>query len=654
MCGLTGFLGGDKTNFKKNSQQLKCMTDEIMHRGPDDEGFWIDEDYKVAIGHRRLSILDLSSAGHQPMHSTSGQYIIAFNGEIYNHLELRVRLNDESNSVIEWNGHSDTETLLLCFEVWGVDVTLQAIKGMFVIALYDTKHNSLYLIRDRMGEKPLYYGWSGNTFLFGSELKSLKAFQGFSAEIDRNALALFLKYDYVPSPFSIYKGISKLSQGSYIKISMVNDVWSQECVSSPNYYWSMNEVAKSGKGVNKFHGSDQDAIQKLDDLLYKSVKQQMISDVPLGAFLSGGIDSSVVVALMQKHSDRKVKTFTIGFNEKNYNEAEYAKKVALHLGTDHTELYITPVQALDVISRLSKIYDEPFADSSQIPTFLVSEMAKQHVTVSLSGDGGDELFGGYNRYFMANRIWKKIEKIPFTIRKLISRGITFLSPKAWDFLINSTYKFLPSSLRMSHPADKIYKLSRILTLKNIDEVYESLVSHWDNSFEVVIGSKKEANELDKDVDFLNPEDGMMFLDSITYLPDDILVKVDRTAMSVSLETRAPFLDKDVVEFAWQLPFNMKIRDSQGKWVLRKVLDKYVPKELIDRPKMGFGVPIDSWLRDPLRDWAEDLLSEKRLKDDGYFHVESIREKWNEHLSGHRNWQYHLWSVLMFQMWLDDQ
>jgi asparagine synthase (glutamine-hydrolysing) len=654
MCGLTGFLGGDKINFKKISQQLKCMTDEIIHRGPDDEGFWIDENYRVAIGHRRLSVLDLSSAGHQPMHSTSGQYIIAFNGEIYNHLELRVRLDNESKSAIEWNGHSDTETLLLCFEIWGVDATLQAIKGMFVIALYDTKHNSLYLIRDRMGEKPLYYGWSGDTFLFGSELKALKAFQGFSGEVDRNALALFLKYDYVPSPFSIYKGISKLSQGSYIKISMVNDGWSQECVSSPNYYWSMSEVAKSGKGVNKFHGSEKDAIQELDNLLSRSIKQQMLSDVPLGAFLSGGIDSSIVAALMQKQSKNKIKTFTIGFNEKNYNEAEYAKEVALHLGTDHTELYVSPEQAIDIISRLPKVYDEPFADSSQIPTFLVSEMAKQHVTVALSGDGGDELFGGYNRYFMANRIWKKIEKIPFTIRKLISRGITFLSPKVWDSLINSVFKFLPSGFRMSHPGDKIYKLSKILLSDNIYNVYDGLVSHWDNSFEVVIGCKEKTSKPDQDTYFSHPEDEMMLLDSTTYLPDDILVKVDRAAMSVSLETRAPFLDKNVVEFAWQLPFNMKIRDSQGKWILKKILDQYVPRELVDRPKMGFGVPIDSWLRDPLRDWAEDLLSEQRLKDDGYFHVESIREKWNEHLSGHRNWQYHLWSVLMFQMWLDDQ
>jgi len=580
--------------------------------------------------------------------------VIAFNGEIYNHLSLRETLDSVSDNVIEWIGHSDTETLLSCFETWGIDSTLEKISGMFSIALYDNEHESLYLIRDRMGEKPLYYGWSGDVFLFSSELKPLKKFHGFSGEIDRNVLALFLKYDYVPSPYSIYKGIKKLPQGSYVKISMVNNSWSRENIQGPNYYWSMNDIVQSGKGTKRFKGSEKDAIQKLDDLLSKSIKQQMISDVPLGAFLSGGIDSSVVASLMQKQSKNKIKTFTIGFKEKQYNEAEYAKKVALHLGTDHTELYITPEQAIDVISRLPKIYDEPFADSSQIPTFLVSEMTRQHVTVSLSGDGGDELFGGYSRYFMANRAWIKIEKIPLTIRKLVSKGITLLSPNTWDCLINNAFKILPSSFMMSHPGDKIYKLSRMLTSNNIYDVYDGLVSHWNNSFEVVIGSKKRTNKVNKNIDFLHPENEMMFLDSITYLPDDILVKVDRAAMSVSLETRAPFLDKNVVEFAWQLPFNMKIRNSQGKWILRKVLDRYVPNELVDRPKMGFGVPIDSWLRGPLREWAEDLLSEKRLKDDGYFHVEAIRKKWDEHLSGYRNWQYHLWSVLMFQMWLDSQ
>ena len=586
MCGLVGFLYNKDAVDSEISSQLLSMTKSISHRGPDDDGFWIDEKSRVALGHRRLSVLDLSSAGHQPMHSKSGRYVIAFNGEIYNHLNLRKTLDSVSDNVIEWIGHSDTETLLSCFETWGIDATLEKISGMFSIALYDTEHDCLYLIRDRMGEKPLYYGWSGDVFLFSSELKPLKKFHGFSGEIDRNVLALFLKYDYVPSPYSIYKGIKKLPQGSYVKISMANNSWSRKYIQGPNYYWSMSDIAQSGKGAKRFEGSDKDAIQKLDDLLSKSIKQQMISDVPLGAFLSGGVDSSVVASLMQKQSNKKIKTFTIGFKEKQYNEAEYAKKVAQHLGTDHTELYITPEQAIDVISRLPKIYDEPFADSSQIPTFLVSEMTKQHVTVSLSGDGGDELFGGYNRYFMANRAWTKIQKIPLTIRKLISQGITLLSPNTWDCLINSAFKILPSSFKMSHPGDKIYKLSRMLTSSNIYDVYDGLVSHWSNSFEVVIDSKKRTNKVNKNIDFLHPEDEMMFLDSITYLPDDILVKVDRAAMSVSLETRAPFLDKNIVEFAWQLPFNMKIRNSQGKWILRKVLDRYVPNELVDRPKMG--------------------------------------------------------------------
>ncbi len=603
MCGLTGFLWNLQTKCNNIDEQLKRMTDSITHRGPDDEGFWIDKDFKVAVGHRRLSVLDLSSTGHQPMRSTSGQYIIAFNGEIYNHLELRIRLNNDSSGTIKWTGSSDTETLLSCFEIWGIDKTLQEISGMFAIVLYDTKGRSLYLIRDRMGEKPLYYGWGGDSFLFGSELKSLKAFQGFSGEIDRDALALFLKYDYIPSPYSIYKDVSKLPQGSYIKVDMINNVWNKKGVSNPVYYWSMNDVSNSGKNDNKFNGNEEDAIQELDDLLSKSIKQQMLSDVPLGAFLSGGIDSSVVVALMQKQSNKKIKTFTIGFNEKHYNEAEYAKEVALHLGTEHTELYISPEQAIDVISHLPKVYDEPFADSSQIPTLLVSKMAKQHVTVSLSGDGGDELFGGYNRYLMANKIWKKIEKIPFFIRKLASKGITLLPPKAWDFLTNGAFKLLPKSFSVTHPGDKIYKLSKILLSDNIYNVYDGLVSHWDNSFEVVIDCKKKARNTGKNISFTHSEEEMMLLDSITYLPDDILHKVDRAAMSVSLETRAPLLDKDVVEFSWRLPFNMKIRNSQGKWILREVLDRFVPKELIDRPKMDFGVPIDSWLRGPLREWA---------------------------------------------------
>lgn len=653
MCGLAGFLWTSKETVIEINRKLKSMTDVIKHRGPDDEGFWIDEKDRVAFGHRRLSILDLSAAGHQPMHSLSKRFTVVFNGEIYNHPELRDKLESESKKKIYWQGHSDTETLLYCFDFWGVDLTLKNISGMFAMALYDSSTQSMYLVRDRMGEKPLYYGWNSNKFIFASELKSIKAFDGVSTEVDREALALYLKYDYVPSPFSIYKGFKKLPQGSYLKLDRKDNEWVKDSEVIIKY-WSMKNIAKSGKADQFIHSSEQDVIDKLDLLLSKSIKEQMISDVPLGAFLSGGIDSSLIVALMQKQSNRKIKTFTIGFDEKNYNEAEYAKSVARHLGTDHTELYISPEQAIDVISQIPYIYDEPFADSSQIPTFLVSKMAKQHVTVSLSGDGGDELFGGYNRYFMANKLWKKIHRVPLSIRKIITLLISLISPQNWDYLINLIFKFLPKKYRVAHPGDKIYKLSKILTSKNMFDVYDKLVSHWNDPNKVVINSTKINNPAPKATELLTPEEEMMLKDSTSYLPDDILAKVDRASMSVSLEARAPFLDRDVVQFAWTLPFNMKIRNSKGKWILRKVLNKYVPNELIDRPKMGFGVPIDEWLRGPLQQWAENLLSEKRLKDDGYFNVDLVRKKWLEHLSGSQNWQYHLWSILMFQIWLDNE
>ena len=654
MCGLAGFLWSHDGDSKDISGQLKLMTDAIRHRGPDDEGFWSDLESKVAFGHRRLSALDLSLAGHQPMRSLSGRFVIAFNGEIYNHLDLRLELEKGLKQIISWNGSTDTETLLYCFELWGIDTTLTKLVGMFAIALYDTQKNSLYLIRDRMGEKPLYYGWISNNFVFGSELKSIKTFKGFPAEVNRDALALYLKYDYVPSPYSIYKGINKLSQGSYLKLTMGANGWNRNSNIDITNYWSMSDIAKSGKMKNKYIGSEEEAIERLDNLLSKKIKEQMIADVPLGAFLSGGIDSSLIVALMQKQSNRKVKTFTIGFSEKNYNEAEYAKEVAIHLGTDHEELYITPKEAMGVISKLPKIYDEPFADSSQIPTFLVSEMARKHVTVSLSGDGGDELFGGYNRYFMAHSLWKKFEKVPLIVRNSIAFIMILISPRIWNYCMNFIFKFLPKSYRLSNPADKIYKLSRMLKANNISEVYDVLVSHWENPTKAVLNSSIKTAKKEKNNSFLRPVDQMMYKDSVTYLPDDILVKVDRASMAVSLETRAPFLDKDIVEFAWKLPFTMKIKGSTGKWVLRKILDKYVPNELINRPKMGFGVPIDAWLRGPLNEWAENLLSEKRLLDDGYFNVDLIRQKWYEHLSGEQNWQYHLWSVLMFQIWLDEE
>jgi len=645
MCGLTGFIWNSDSKISHVARSLDLMTDAINHRGPDSEGSWINEKDCISFGHKRLSVLDLTSAGSQPMFSNSKRYIIVFNGEIYNHNTLRDLLNKE----IVWNGHSDTETLLACFEHWGVDKTLENLVGMYAIALYDSVEKALYLVRDRMGEKPLYYGWNNSVFLFGSELKAIKSFPGFKGVVDRSALSLYLKYDYVPAPFSIYKGIKKLPQGSYIKIKMNSGRWDSKQILDPIEYWSLRDVALSGQSNVSKKSNEHRLIDKLDDVLSKSIEQQMISDVPLGVFLSGGVDSSLVASLMQKNSMDKIQTYTVGFNERSYNEAEYAKKVALHLGTEHTELYISPEQAINVIPKLPLIYDEPFADSSQIPTFLVSEMAKKHVTVAISGDGGDELFGGYNRYTMACKIWKYVEKTPFFVRKALSKGITSVSPRIWESLGSS----IPQRLNITHPGDKAYKFADILLASEIGDVYNRLVSHWENSCDIVIG----CNNINKPIyesHFTNDEHNMMFLDSVTYLPDDILTKVDRASMASSLETRAPFLSHKVVEFAWNLPLDIKIRDSKGKWIVRKVLDKYVPNKLIDRPKMGFGIPIDSWLRGPLKDWAESLLDESRLKSEGFFHPEPIRKIWAEHLSEQRNWHHHLWSILMFQAWLEQQ
>lgn len=643
MCGFSGFLDASSILPATNWQaMLERMGDAITHRGPDDKGVWLDVNAGVGLTHRRLSILDLSPTGHQPMASDSGRYVIAFNGEIYNHLDLRLKLGERA-----WRGHSDTETLLAAFEIWGIEQTLQRTVGMFGIALWDRNTRILTLARDRLGEKPLYYGWQEGVFLFGSELKALKQHPSFAGEIDRNSLALYLSYCYIPTPRSIYRGIHKLTPGTFLQVG-VDD----RKLPEPVKFWSLKDVAERGQS-EPFQGDDAEAVSALEGKLLDAVQLQQIADVPLGAFLSGGIDSSAIVALMQAQSTRPVRTFTIGFQEAGYNEAEHAKAVAHHLGTDHTELYVTSVEAQAVIPRLASLYDEPFADSSQIPTFLVSKMAREHVTVSLSGDAGDELFGGYNRYIWAT----KISQRPKILRKMLAEGLTALSPSAWNSLCSAMAPVLPKSMRFALPGDKAHKLAGILGSESQEAIYHGLVSVWPASAGVVLGSGKPATLLDTPASWATLaefEHRMMYLDAMSYLPDDILVKVDRAAMGVSLETRVPFLDHRVVEFAWQLPLSLKIRQGQGKWILRQVLYKYVPKELIERPKMGFGVPIDSWLRGPLRDWAEVLLNEARLKHEGFFDPAPIRQKWGEHLSGERNWHYQLWPVLMFQSWLEIQ
>jgi len=648
MCGLAGFFRPGGVTQEAQAQARR-MADQIVARGPDDAGVWADEPAGIVLAHRRLSIVDLSPAGHQPMASGSGRYVIAFNGEIYNHARLREDLS-RAGQAPAWRGHSDTETLLAGFDTWGVEATVRLAVGMFAFAVWDRQTRTLTLGRDRLGEKPLYYGWQAGALLFGSELKALKAHPAFAAAIDRNALALLMRHNAIPAPYSIYQGISKLPPGTLLTLS------SGSRDAQPQPYWDARQVVAQGL-AQPFTGSPGEAVAALDQLLRQAVRQQMMADVPLGAFLSGGVDSSAVVALMQSQSNLPVRTFTIGFHEAGYNEAEHAKAVARHLGTDHTELYVTAQQAMDVIPRLPSLYCEPFADASQIPTFLVSQLARQHVTVSLSGDGGDELFGGYDRYLLGQRLWGQVSRMPASVRKMLARGVMALPPGRWNQLVGPLRRVLPRAWAQSNLGDKLHKGAELLGAQSPTDFYRWLVSHWSQPEALVVGSHEPATVLTdprrqpQTDHFLHQ---MMALDLITYLPDDILAKVDRAAMGVSLETRVPLLDHRVVEFAWTLPLNYKLRAGEGKWPLRQVLYKYVPRELIERPKMGFGVPLDSWLRGPLRDWGESLLDESRLRQEGYIDPAPVRQKWLEHLSGQRNWQYPLWDVLMFQAWLAEQ
>ncbi|GFM66531.1 asparagine synthetase B [Pseudomonas cichorii] len=650
MCGIAGQLKWPRQSTEVSLfNECARMADAIIHRGPDDHGVWVKPDAGIGLAHRRLSIVDLSPAGHQPMPSTSGRYVIAFNGEIYNHLELR-NLLEQSGRAPAWRGHSDTETLLAAFDTWGVEKALKQCIGMFAIALWDIEQKTLILARDRLGEKPLYYGWQGQgeqaVFLFGSELKALRAHPSFRASVDRNALTLYFRHNYIPAPHSIYEGIQKLQPGSILRVSL------ERPEPEIQEYWSVRQTILDGSESRLAYRAPHEAVNELDALLKSAVAQQMIADVPLGAFLSGGIDSSTIVALMQSQSSKPVKTFTIGFHEKGYNEAEHAKAVAKHLGTDHTELYVTPEEAMAVIPSLSAMYDEPFSDSSQIPTFLVSQLARQHVTVSLSGDAGDELFSGYTRYTAASGAWRKLSRLPLSLRKAAASSITALSPDTWSSLAS----WLPSARFQHRFGDKLHKGAGVLGSTSIDQLYHGLVSHWSSPEELVIGGHEPQTLLTgnmPDLKGLDSVERMMALDLLTYLPDDILTKVDRASMAVTLESRVPMLDHRVVEFAWKLPQSLKQRDGVGKWALRQVLYRYVPQSLIDRPKMGFGVPIDAWLRGPLREWAEELLDESRLRQEGYLRPEPIRQKWAEHLSGSRNWAYHLWDILMFQAWLEN-
>ena len=638
MCGIAGYLG----EVKHPIDCLTKMADAISHRGPDNMGVWSDHNPSIGFAHSRLSILDLSSAGNQPMHSSSGNYVIIFNGEIYNHKSLRSEL--ELINQRNWLGHSDTETLLAAIEEWGLKKTLVKAKGMFAIALWDKSSNKLSLACDRIGEKPLYYGWVNDQFVFSSELKSIKVFPEFNNSIDRNSLALFLRFNSIPAPYSIYKDIFKLEPGQIVEIN------SQSRKLEKYKFWSLEEVYKNGS-ENKFRGSSVQAINQLENILSEAVSSQMQSDVPLGAFLSGGIDSSTIVALMQSYSNSQVNTFTIGFNSKEFDESKHAEMVANHLGTNHFNKFVTEKDALDVIPNLPDIYDEPFADSSQIPTYLVSKFAKEKVTVALSGDAGDELFGGYNRYIFSQKMFKNISKTPDSIKKLMSKIMFSLSEENWNFILGRLMRN-----RYSNIGHKIHKTANIVSSKSIRDLHFKLISQIQNPSDWLKDSNEYKSVFNDNEDRFKEQDSveiMMAYDLISYLPTDILTKVDRAAMSVSLETRVPFLDPDVIQFSASIPMEFKIRNGVTKWLLREVLYKHVPKDLIERPKMGFAVPLAEWLRGPLKDWAESLLDEKRLHQEGFFNVEFVRDKWSEHISGRRNWSHQLWNVLMFQAWLEN-
>lgn len=649
MCGHAGFLDlGRSSSEKEMVSVARAMASRVRHRGPDDSGEWADAQAGIALGFRRLSIVDLSPLGHQPMASETGRYVIAFNGEIYNFPELRRELAQLGS---RFRGHSDTEVMLAAFMEWGIERSVARFNGMFSFAVWDSLKRELWLGRDRIGKKPLYYGWMGQTLIFGSELKALAAHPQFRRRTDRDALALYFRYSYVPAPWSIYEGVRKVPPGTVLRFG-------SEAVAEPEVitYFSLKRVAEQGQAL-PFSGDDAEAVEELDRRLRQSVRMRMIAEVPLGAFLSGGVDSSLIVSLMQAQSENPVKTFTIGFQEESFNEAPYARAIAKHLGTDHTECYVSPQEAMDVVPKIPSLFDEPFGDSSQIPTYLVASLARKAVTVALSGDAGDELFGGYNRYVWARDDSRGIFRVPRPLRRLTGSLMTALPVSAWDRIYQQLERLVPANRRISTFGDKIHKLARTLSTTSPDQGYHRLVTYWDNALEMVPGAVDRPVNLTTPSSWAqleSPAARMMFLDMISYLVDEILVKVDRATMAVSLEARAPYLDTDVVEFAWSLPLSMKIRGGQGKWVVRQLLDRYVPRPLMERPKMGFSIPLGAWLRGPLRDWAEDLLSPKRLADAELIRSDLVRKRWTEHLNGRGSWQPDLWVALMYQAWASEQ
>jgi asparagine synthase (glutamine-hydrolysing) len=620
----------------------RLMTDAIRHRGPNDEGVWVDAEAGIALGHRRLSILDLSQEGHQPMKSANGRYVLVFNGEIYNFQTLREQLAARGHS---FRGHSDTEVMLAGFCEWGIKATLQKQVGMFALALWDRQERVLHLTRDRIGEKPLYFGWSNGTFLFGSELKALQAHPDWQGKVDLRSVSQFLRLQRIPAPYCVYEGIRKLEPGCIL--SLTEQDFASQILPKLQSYWSLQAAVQEGR-ISPWQGTDQDAVEELDRLLARSVGEQLVADVPLGAFLSGGIDSSTVVALMQRQCQRPVKTFSIGFEEENYNEATHAKQVAAHLGTDHTEFFVDSGALQKVIYELPGVYDEPFADSSEIPTLMLCKLARQQVTVSLTGDAGDEVFGGYSHYLKTERLWNQLSRVPLPLREALAPGLKWTS--------NAISQRSRPEGRLRDFLKRVSNMSDVLPASSDLSLYELMTSSRDRApiLRQGPGAARDSHREAVAQSIPGLVDRMMYFDTIAYLPDNILVKVDRAAMAVSLETRIPILDHRVVEFAWRLPRSLKFRNGLGKWLLRQVLYKYVPREMVERPKMGFSVPLAVWLRGPLRDWVENLIDPTRLKREGFFDYELIGKRWQQHKSGAVDWGDALWTVIMFQSWLGSQ
>ncbi len=642
MCGIVGAIdptAGGRPEALANI--ATAMAETLAHRGPDDSGVWVDAEAGVALGHRRLAVVDLSPTGHQPMISHSGRFVLTYNGEVYNHPELRRRLQSEG---VSFRGTSDTEVLLAAIEGWGLPAALKAADGMFALALWDRRDRTLTLARDRIGEKPLYHGRIGKAYLFGSELKALRCHPAFRAEVDREALALYLRHGYVPCPRSIYTGIAKLPPGTWLRIS------AEGRPQVPEPYWRLADAVERGM-ADPFRGTLDEAADQVEALLRRSVAGRMVADVPVGVFLSGGIDSSTVTAIMAAQSDRPVKTFSIGFTEEGFDEAVAAAKVAAHLGTDHHEQYVPATEALGVIPELPRFYDEPFGDSSQIPTMILARRTRREVTVALSGDGGDELFGGYPRYRMLDVLSRVVDRVPGAIRRAAAGMLTAPSAGTWETLGRA----LPGRLRTARLADRAVKLAAVLGAGSAEGVYAHLVGLWaDPDVAEAVGAPAPISVLPDSRGWGDAGSWAMFADSLTYLPDDILVKVDRATMATSLETRIPLLDHRLIEFAWRLPPAYRLHRGEGKRVLRQVLHRYVPPPLVDRPKMGFGIPVGAWLRGPLRPWAEDLLDPAHMAHTGLFDAEPARRLWTEHLSGGHNHQYLLWDVLMAQAWAGER